>query len=269
MDVQRKQAIQHIFDTVAAGYDHPALAFFPDTAERLLAHLNPTPTARLLDVCTGTGRVSLRAAQRLPHGHVVGVDLSTGMLAQARDKAERARLDNIEFQHMDIEALAFTPRSFDAATCSFGLFFVEDMVQALRNIAAQLKPGGQLAISTFSEGAFDPMSSLFLRRCETCGIETHPAAWLRIASEPALHALFAAAGLNPPVVHHETFRYPLSPEIWWAIVWNAGYRGYLQSLSASELAAFQQQHLAEVETLCAEGKAVLEVGVMIAVAGVD
>jgi ubiquinone/menaquinone biosynthesis C-methylase UbiE len=266
MDAQRKQAIQGIFDTVAPGYDHPALAFFPATAERMLAQLQLDPDARLLDVCTGTGRVSLRAARLLEHGHVVGIDLSGGMLEQARGKAREAALNNITFQQMDMEALTFAPRSFDAATCSFGLFFVDDMEQALRNIAACIKPGGQIAISSFAEGAFEPMSSLFLRRCETFGLETHPASWLRIATEPALHTLFAAAELAPPTVYHVPLRYSLSAENWWAIVWNAGYRGYLQRLPEAEQLAFRQQHLAEIAALVAGGQDAFSVDVMIAVA---
>jgi len=35
----RKKMIQQGFDTVAAGYDHPSLSFFPETAKRLVAHL--------------------------------------------------------------------------------------------------------------------------------------------------------------------------------------------------------------------------------------
>jgi hypothetical protein len=35
----RKQMIQQGFDTVAAGYDHPALSFSPETARRSVVHL--------------------------------------------------------------------------------------------------------------------------------------------------------------------------------------------------------------------------------------
>jgi hypothetical protein len=49
-----KQIIQQGFDTVAKGYDHPSLSFFPETAKRLLEHLQLNPTDNLLDVCTGT-----------------------------------------------------------------------------------------------------------------------------------------------------------------------------------------------------------------------
>ncbi len=84
----RKQMIQQGFDTVAAGYDHPSLSFFPETAKRLVEHLQLNSTDHLLDVCTGTGCVALTAAEKLSQGKVTGIDLSSGMLQQARNKAK-------------------------------------------------------------------------------------------------------------------------------------------------------------------------------------
>ncbi len=264
MQADRKQIVQTTFDTVASGYDHPAMAFFPTTAERMLHHLQLAPTTHLLDVCTGTGMVALRAAAALPAGQVTGIDFSSGMLAQARSKAQQQHLNNVHFQQMDMEALTFADQQFDAASCSFGLFFIDAMEQCLRQIATKVKPGGKVAISTFKVDAFEPMTSLFLRRMEALGKQTREASWKRIANEPALRALLAAAGLAEVQIFHEPLRYPLRAQDWWNIVWNAGYRGYLQQLSAEELGDFQTQHLAEVEALCANGHS-LEVGVLIAV----
>ena len=47
-----KKMLQQGFDTVAPGYDHPSLSFFPETAKRLVEHLQLNPTDHLLDVCT-------------------------------------------------------------------------------------------------------------------------------------------------------------------------------------------------------------------------
>lgn len=260
-----KQLIQTTFDTVAEGYDHPAMQFFPVTAERILHHLQLQPTAHLLDVCTGTGMLSLRAAQALPNGHVTGIDLSGRMLEQANNKAKQQNLDNIHFQQMDMEALSFADHQFDIATCSFGLFFIEDMENCLRNIASKVRSGGKVAISTFVTDAFEPMASLFLRRIESFGKETRDASWKRIANKPALCELFAAAGMTDVEIHYEPLNYPITAQDWWGIVWNAGYRGYLQQLAAEAQAEFQRQHLEEIEALCTTGNDRLNVGVLIAV----
>jgi len=269
MKKAHKQAIQHTFDTVACGYDHPAMGFFPQTAERMIAELVLEPSCHLLDVCAGTGEVSLRAAERLTNGRVTGIDLSSGMLEQASRKSEQRGLLNVEFLRMDMEALAFPDHQFDAATCSFGLFFIEDLEQGLRHIAAKVRPGGKIAISTFVADAFEPCASRFMALYETFGKETSTASWKRIASDAALRDLFAAAGINKVNIRHEPFGARITPEDWWAIVWNAGFRGFLQQLSAEELVTFREQHLAEIGTLCEGGSVWLNTGVLIATGEIE
>ena len=120
----RKKMIQQGFDTVAAGYDHPSLSFFPETAKRLVEHLQLNPTDNLLDVCTGTGCVALTAAEKLTQGKVTGIDLSSGMLQQAKNKAAEQGLNNTEFHQMDLEHLESSRRHHStsppaASACSF------------------------------------------------------------------------------------------------------------------------------------------------------
>jgi len=259
-----KQAIQRTFDIVACGYDHPAMRCFPQMAEKMIAELVLDTSSHLLDVCAGTGEVSLRAAERLTNGKVTGIDLSGGMLEQARHKAEQRGLLNADFLRMDMEALEFPDHHFDAATCSFGLFFIEDMEQGLRHIATKVRPGGKISISTFVADVFEPCVSRFMALYETFGKETSTASWKRIASDTALRDVFAAAGMNKVSIRHEPLRARITPEDWWAIVWNAGFRGFLEQLSAEELASFREQHLEEIGTLCDGGSVWLNTGVLIA-----
>jgi len=160
--IERKQMIQKAFDTVADGYDHPSLAFFPDTAERMLDLLSMDVSDHLLDVCTGTGMVALKAAQKLSSGQVTGIDLSPGMLQQARAKADKLNLNNTQFVNMGLEDLRSGDVLYDVATCSFGLFFIDDMIAAFKNISSSVKQGGSIAISSFTGDAFDPFSQMFL-----------------------------------------------------------------------------------------------------------
>jgi len=74
-NADHKNMIQQGFDTVAAGYDHPSLAFFPETARRLVEHLQPYLADHLLGVCTGTGCVALGATEKLTNGTVTGINL--------------------------------------------------------------------------------------------------------------------------------------------------------------------------------------------------
>ena len=60
---EQTQHIAAVFNRVALGYDRPALRFFPYSADKMIARLNPKPGEKLLDVATGTGAVALAAAQ--------------------------------------------------------------------------------------------------------------------------------------------------------------------------------------------------------------
>ena len=263
---QRKQMIQTAFDTVAEGYDHPSLPFFRQTAQRICKHLSPEPNACWLDVATGTGVMALEAARHLSAGSVVGVDLSDGMLRQARAKAQAQQLHNATFRRMDADDLDFPPDHFDIVTCSFGLFFMEDMEGAMRRLARTVKSGGQIAISSFTETAFSPFAPAFLSLYEDFGKQAPPLSWKRLADVAVIEKIYRAAGITDLVFHHEPLGYALqSEQQWWDVVWNAGFRGLLNQLSESEREAFKAQHLDAVRALCRQGESRLDTGVIIAI----
>ena len=245
-----KQRIQHGFDHAASGYDLPMLDFFHRTAAQMLQHLAPHPCQQWLDVCTGTGAVSLSAAQQRPQCQVTGVDLSQGMLQQASAKAQQRQLTNIQLQQMDMEALAFTPAQFDIVSCSYGVFFVEDMVGALSSLYQQLKPGGHLAISVFMEHAFSPMADVFIADYERTGHSVPPPAWKQLATESRLSAVFQQAGIHSLKIHPTPLRRAITDSAqWWELVWNAGWRSLLSALDDHSLAQFKHQHLANIDQL--------------------
>lgn len=262
-----KKKLQETFNTVATGYDHPALSFFPETAKRMVEYLAIGKGTKLLDVCTGTGVVALEAASQAPEVNVTGIDLSSGMLAQAKSKADQQKLNNITFSQMDLDHLDFPDQHFDVATCSFGLFFLEDMEQGLRNIVSKVRSGGTIAISTFSEGAFDPMSTLFVKRYEAFGYEVPPLSWKQLTTDKQLKEIFAKVGIDKLEIHREPLGFYLnSAQDWWDVIWNAGYRGLLNQMTEEEQETFKIKHLREIQQLCDEGKTWLDTGVAIVIA---
>ena len=114
-DRQRKAQLKKTFDTVAEGYGSSGMEFFHHAAERLPRILNLQGHEHLLDVATGTGIAATALAPHLPRGKVTGIDLSDGMLAQARARAQSLGLDNIELHCMDMQAIGFDNARFDAA----------------------------------------------------------------------------------------------------------------------------------------------------------
>jgi ubiquinone/menaquinone biosynthesis C-methylase UbiE len=265
-NTDRKKMIQHGFDTVAAGYDHPSLSFFPETAKRLVEHLELEPHQHLLDVCTGTGGVALTAAEKLIQGKVTGIDLSSGMLQQAKNKAAERNLDNTQFKQMDLEHLEFEEATFDIATSSFGLFFLEDMTKGLDNIASTVKPGGKVAITSFAGEAFSPMADIFLKRYESTGREAPPLSWKRLATQELIEEQFNAVNITNVNIYHEPLGYQMTyASMWWDVVWNAGWRTLLNQMPEEEQKEFEEEHIKEITNLLGSGGVWFNTEVLIAV----
>jgi cyclopropane fatty-acyl-phospholipid synthase-like methyltransferase len=64
-------------------------------ADLVVEHADPGPDDVVLDLGTGTGAIALALAPRAKR--VVGRDISEGMLAQAREKAADAGIENVAF----------------------------------------------------------------------------------------------------------------------------------------------------------------------------
>jgi len=264
MDEQAiKSMIQQTFDTVAEGYDNRALRYFADSAYHLAEMLKLSGSERVLDVATGTGSNALAIARQLPTGKVTGVDFSSGMLAQARAKAEQEGIFNADFVEMDMQKLSFPDNHFDVASCAFGIFFVEDMAGLLKHIASKVTKGGRIGIASFYDSAFQPVAELFFSRIEQYGIERPSISWKRVSTKEKLGDLFASANLGEVSVTRKNLGYHLSnAEEWWDVIWYAGFRGLVDQLSPNDLKHFKQVHLDEIQQLATIEGIWLQVEVM-------
>jgi len=105
----------------------------------------------VLEVGCGTGELCLRARARVgTGGRVSGIDPSAEMIAVARRKAERARVD-IDYRVAGIEALPFGDNSFDVVLSSLMMHHLPDDLKSagLAEIKRVLKPGGRALIVDF------------------------------------------------------------------------------------------------------------------------
>src|SRR5512146_1169898 len=93
------------------------------------------PGARMLDVGTGTGRVSVPLLQR--GADLVGCDLARRMMAVLQRKMPSARL-----AEADAALLPFPAVHFDAVTTCHVMHLVGPWREALREYRRVLKPGG-------------------------------------------------------------------------------------------------------------------------------
>ncbi|WP_239287872.1 class I SAM-dependent methyltransferase [Candidatus Nitrotoga sp. 1052] len=263
---ERKYKIKETFNNAAEGYDKPALRFFSAAAEHLANSMRFTGNEHVLDVGTGTGSVALACAQRLGAGHVTAIDLSDGMLAQAKVKAQERQLTNLDFLCLDMEASNYTDNLFDAACCGFGIFFLPDMEVGFKTIAKLVKPGGAIGISSFTGAVMEPLSQKFIERILTYGVTMPSLSWKRLDSVEKIRTLYQSARLER--LHTQTYQvgYHLAGfEEWWDILWYSGFRGLLSQLSSSDLAHFRQAHQEETELLVDEQGIWLNVEILISV----
>jgi SAM-dependent methyltransferase len=126
--------------------DHLVPALMEEWAPRLADAAGVGPGHRVLDVACGTGVLTREVARRVgPGGRAVGLDLDPAMLGVA------ARLSpGIHWEQGNAESLPFADRSFEAVVSQFGLMFVPDRVQALREMMRVLVPGGRLAVAVWA-----------------------------------------------------------------------------------------------------------------------
>ena len=109
------------------------------------------PADRVLDVGCGAG-VSTRAAARMAVvGHVVGLDISAPLLAEARRRTELAGLTNVTFVQGDAQVHPVDAAAFDVVLSRFGVMFFADPRAAFTRLGEALRPGGRLAVLVWQE----------------------------------------------------------------------------------------------------------------------
>lgn len=155
-----------MFDSIAHSYDllNHTLSFGIDKHWRRAAinSLKPYSPKNMLDVATGTGDFAILAARMLKPTSLLGVDISEGMMAVAREKVKAAGLnDIIAFQKEDCLGLTFNDNTFDAITVAYGIRNFEDLDKGLREMHRVLRPGGRLVVIELTSPVRFPMKQLF------------------------------------------------------------------------------------------------------------
>jgi ubiquinone/menaquinone biosynthesis C-methylase UbiE len=158
-----KQALADLFSRTSATHD-AAGGLFGHFGALLVERARLSPGDRVLDVAAGTGASLVPAARRVgATGRVTGLDLAPGMVDRLRELIAGLGIENAEALVGDAESLPFRDEEFDAVLCGFGLFFFSDTSRALGEIWRVLRPGGVLALSTFTRAGSDSMDAIWAR----------------------------------------------------------------------------------------------------------
>jgi phosphatidylethanolamine/phosphatidyl-N-methylethanolamine N-methyltransferase len=135
--------IKRIYAYYSRVYDFIFKRWFFPRQQYAIQALDISPGQRVLDLGVGTG-FSLSLYPR--HAQVIGVDLSSKMLREARKKVRRARLSHVDLMEMDAAHLAFPDNTFDCVIVAFVISVVPDPLQVLAEIKRVSKPEGQIVI---------------------------------------------------------------------------------------------------------------------------
>ncbi|PWC04118.1 methyltransferase domain-containing protein [Agromyces badenianii] len=117
------------------------------TVENSAAYLAPhlREGARVLDVGSGPGTITLDLARRVRPGAVIGIDASAEVVARAAGLARSEGVANVEFAVGDAYALDFDDDTFDVVHAHQVLQHLSRPVEALREFRRVTKRGGVVA----------------------------------------------------------------------------------------------------------------------------
>jgi SAM-dependent methyltransferase len=150
--MQALSSVEGGYDLLAPKFDHTPFRTPDGVLEATAVALRPLgPFGRGLDVCCGTG-AGIGVLASLCQAPVMGVDFSTGMLAQARGAHPGA-----QWVRADVRALPFAG-AFDLAVSfgAFGHFLPAERPALFAGVYRALRPGGVFA---FPLGAPAPITS--------------------------------------------------------------------------------------------------------------
>ena len=170
---EKSDRVRMMFDKIAPRYEllNKILSFGQDRLWRHAIIKNLPKKAAdsnqmtLYDIATGTGDVLFECLQKRPDYHeLIGMDISEGMLSQAKSRLEKIKAKNkettlkqtVHFSQASAEKIPAKDHSANAVTISFGFRNVENREKALQEFYRVLKPGGKLFILDF----FNPDNSL-------------------------------------------------------------------------------------------------------------
>ena len=116
-----------------------------DVIERFRADIGDAATGKILDVACGPGAVTAALAEKAET--VTAFDATPAMLEKARERCEKAGLQNVLFEQGAAESMPFEDGAFDGAVTRLALHHFVDPTVVLREILRVLRPGGVLVIA--------------------------------------------------------------------------------------------------------------------------
>ena len=119
---------------------------------RVLSYIGENFNGKLLDVPVGTGVLTIPFYSLITKADINCLDYSEEMLNQAKEKAEKLKINNIKFQKGDVGNLPFENDTFDIVLSMNGFHAFPDKEKAYSETYRVLKPGGKFCGCFYIKG---------------------------------------------------------------------------------------------------------------------
>jgi ubiquinone/menaquinone biosynthesis C-methylase UbiE len=245
---EAKQRFAGVFGRAAPAYDQAGPHYFTRFGERLTELAGVGPGQTVLDVACGRGASLFPAARHAgPEGHVSGVDLAAGMVAELKADLRQRDVHNADVLLMDAEELTYPAGAFDRVLAGFCLYFFPRLDRTLAEMHRVLKPGGVLAVSMWGvsspewrwlDDLFDSYLAAPAGSRHTGDPAEHDEESRALSDPVALRALLRRAGFDDVRVVAEANEFTFAGEDeWWAALWSTGARVDLEQIEEASGAA--------------------------------
>lgn len=217
IEVKRRVSFEGIEDASAVrAYDHmsrsPQFRAMRAIFVRELKKLGPDGT--LADVGCGPGYLLEVLARNLPQLKLVGVDISTEIIAQAR--VNLSSYPNVDFKISDSRGLPFASNSLDFVVSTLSLHHWSEPRASIREFFRVLKPGGHFLI--FDLRRNPPILAHFVIRLGTAMVVPRA---LRRMKEPlgSLLASYTPAEAKSILKDIPITSFEISKGFFWLFLW--------------------------------------------------
>jgi O-methyltransferase/aklanonic acid methyltransferase len=237
-----KSRIAAVYNDAAATYNLVGPSFFVHFGRRLAQRAAIASDSRVLDVATGTGAVLVPAAELVgTGGKVIGVDISSRMIARVRTEIQKVGFNNAEVLIADGDRLPFVHGSFDRVLSSFAIFLFSNLPSLISECHRVLRSSGRIGL-VYSAGEdsewtwYEQLISKY-RPTAILGTDCHTSQRV----EDVLNDCGFTAVATSVEAHTLVFE---DAEEFWGWSWSHGDRAVLESLTGS-LSEFRQELAAE------------------------
>jgi len=160
-----KKAVEEMFNSISSRYDllNDILSFGLHRfwKRKLLKILDPTFGEQWIDMCCGTGDMSILLARHMKSSNnIIGIDSASKALLVARERSKE-NYSSIEWIKADALETPLPSNQFDGLLMAYGLRNLSSSEAGLREAFRILKSGGRAGILDFSSFKKGSIQELF------------------------------------------------------------------------------------------------------------